>query len=197
MAKFDHITVGVLALQGDYERHQRQLTMLGAGSRPVKLPDDLDGLQALIVPGGESTTMDLLIDRYQLRQPLVDFAAEHPVYGTCAGMILLSENVADNQASIRPLKLIDIDVARTDYGRQVYSFRRQLELSLDNGKCEISASFIRAPRVTRVGPDVSVLASLDASPVLVERGNILAASFHTELDDDTVLLDYFLRKIQT
>ena len=129
-------------------------------------------------------------------QECIDFATEHPVYGTCAGMILLSSNVDDNQASISPLKLIDIDVARTDYGRQVHSFGRQLELSLNGSKHDLRVSFIRAPRVTRVGPDVVVLASLDASPVLVERGGVLAASFHTELDDDTALLEYFLRKIQ-
>ncbi|UCC44289.1 MAG: pyridoxal 5'-phosphate synthase glutaminase subunit PdxT, partial [Candidatus Zixiibacteriota bacterium] len=165
-------------------------------SRLVKLPEDLNGLKALIVPGGESTTMEILIDRYRLRQPLIDFAARHPIYGTCAGMILFSSNVDDNQACVRPLNLIDIDVARIAYGRQVYSFDRQLELTLNGGVHGVSVSFIRAPRVTRVGPEVAVLASLDASPVLVERGNVLAASFHTELNDDTVLLNYFLRKIR-
>ena len=194
MAKFDRLHIGVLALQGDYELHERQLSLLGAKSRRVRLPGDLHGIDGLIMPGGESTTMEILIDRFKLRQPLLEFARTRPVYGTCAGMILLSQHVEDNDASIRPLELIDIDVVRNGYGRQRYSFEKTLEMSIDGQSLLIRAAFIRAPKVTRFGNQVRALAFYQSSAVLVAQGNILAASFHAELSDEARLLRYFLER---
>ena len=194
MAKFDRLHIGVLALQGDYELHERQLALLGARSSRVRLPLELDGIDGLIMTGGESTTMEILIDRFKLRQPLLEFARTRPIYGTCAGMILLSQHIEDNDAGIKPLKLIDIDVVRNGYGRQRYSFEKTLEMSLNGQNLQMRAAFIRAPRVTRLGNQVRALAFYHRSAVLVAQGNILAASFHAELSDQAGLLRYFLER---
>jgi len=186
------LNIGVLAVQGDFERHEHQIRLLGARSRQVRLPAQLEGLHGLIMPGGESTTMDIMFDRFNLRQPLLDFAAKKPVYGTCAGMIMLARNVVDNLARIKTLGLMDIDVIRNGYGRQVFSFDDELPVHLDNGPQTVRATFIRAPKVTRVGPQVTVLAEYQDSPVLLRQGRILAGAFHTELDDDTRLLKFFV-----
>ncbi len=184
-------TIGVLALQGDYALHERQIVALGAQYREVRLPRDMEGLDALIMPGGESTTMDILIDRFGLRQPIAAFGAARPVYGTCAGMILLAKDIERNQAGVKTFGLIDIDVARNDYGRQVFSFEEEIEADFHGTKKRFLGGFIRAPRVTRVGAAVTVLARFQDWPVLVEQNNILAASFHSELEADTTLLEYF------
>lgn len=194
MAITDKLHIGVLGLQGDYECHQNQLLSLKIESRLVKLPHQLDEIDALILPGGESTTMDKLIDRFELREKLISFGKSKPIWGTCAGMILLSKSIIDNQSGVQPLGLIDIDVRRTAYGRQVFSFNETITADLDGKKAEFEASFIRAPRITRVGKDVSILAEFNGEPVLIEKDNILASSFHTELGSETVLLRYFINK---
>ena len=189
--RFKEYNIGVLALQGDFERHCHQVNLLGAQSRLVKLPADLDGIDGLIMPGGESTTMNILFDRFKLREPLLKFGRSRPVYGTCAGMIMLAVRIEDNLSGVRTLGLLDIDVIRNAYGRQVFSFVEELPVSLDNGVHSVRAAFIRAPKVSRVGPDVTVLATYQDSPVLIRQRNILASSFHSELDDDTTILKYF------
>ena len=189
---FSKLTIGVLAVQGDFERHQHQVELLGARCRQVRLAGDLQGLDALVMPGGESTTMNILFDRFDIRRPLQEFAAVKPVYGTCAGMIMLARAVVDNLSHVEPLGLMDIDVIRNGYGRQVFSFEADLQADLSETRHTLAATFIRAPKVVRTGAGVTVLASLDDSPVLVREKNILASSFHTELDDDTRLLEYFL-----
>ncbi|MBD3403668.1 pyridoxal 5'-phosphate synthase glutaminase subunit PdxT [candidate division GN15 bacterium] len=186
-------TVGVLALQGDYGLHEAQIQRLGAQFREVRLPRDFEGLDALVMPGGESTTMNILMDRFGLREPISEFGRTKPIYGTCAGMILLARNIERNQSGVKPFGMIDIDVARNDYGRQIYSFDEELIADFHGEKKAFRASFIRAPRVTRVGNDVRVLATFRESPVLVEQDHILAASFHSELEEDTTLLEYFFR----
>ena len=185
--------IGVLALQGDYERHAHQLRLIGAVPAEVRTAEGLESVEALIMPGGESTTMNILLDRFELREPLLAFGRSKPVWGTCAGMILLGTHIEDNQAGVKPLGLIDIDVVRNGYGRQVFSFEDSLAATLNGSAVMISGTFIRAPRVTRAGDGVRVLAKYQESPVLVEQGYIMASSFHTELDDDTTLLRYFLR----
>lgn len=185
-------TIGVLALQGDFEAHEKQLKMLGAKAVEVRLPKDLNGLDALIIPGGESTTMDKLIDRFGLRQHLVEFCKSKPVWGTCAGMIMLSKNIEDNQAKVTPFGILDIDILRNGYGRQVFSFEDKIDISLGNGTSKLAATFIRAPKITRIGKGVKVLATFHNEPVLISQNKILASSFHTELGDDTTLLSYFL-----
>jgi len=194
MSRFNKLTVGVLALQGDYELHQRQLDALGVNHTQVRLPEQLDRVDGLIMPGGESTTMNILIDRFGLRDPLRQFALERPIYGTCAGMILLAHRIVDNQSGVEPLDLIDIDVVRNGYGRQVHSFEANLRIPL-NGMQDCSAvlaAFIRAPRVIRTGKKVRIIASYRGDPVLVSQGNILASSFHAEVGGRTGLLEFFV-----
>jgi 5'-phosphate synthase pdxT subunit len=187
------ITVGVLALQGDYEAHRKQLESLEVKAVEVRLTKDLENIDALIIPGGESTTMDKLIDRFDLRQPLVNFCKNKPVFGTCAGMIMLAKKIEDNLSGVEPFGLIDIDVLRNGYGRQVFSFEQEIEVNLNNGSSSLAATFIRAPRITRTGSSVKVLAEFENNPVLVAQNNILASCFHTELGEDTTLLSYFLK----
>ena len=187
-----NIRVGVLAIQGDFERHLAQLTALGVPSVEVRLPRDLDGLDALIFPGGESTTIDKMIDRFALREPLTQFCHTKPVYGTCAGMILLSRAIHDNQSNVKPLGIIDIEVLRNGYGRQVFSFEQRLDINLGNGTRQIEATFIRAPRIVAVGKGVEVIGRYGQDPVLVRSGKALAGAFHNELGGDTSVLKYFL-----
>jgi 5'-phosphate synthase pdxT subunit len=192
---FKNLHIGLLALQGDYEAHQRHVEQLGAQPVLVKLPAQFGHIDALIMPGGESTTMNILMDRFDLRKPLLDYCTHRPVYATCAGMILLAKKIEDNQSGVETLGLLDIDVIRNGYGRQVHSFDETIEARLDGGRQLIRASFIRAPRVTRIGKEVASLAVYKGDPVLVRQRNILAASFHAELAADTSLLEYFLTTI--
>jgi len=196
MSKYANKKVGILALQGDYARHQHMLDMLGVDSVLVRLERDLARLDALIIPGGESTTMDIVMDRFDLREPLIAFGRSKPVFGTCAGMIMLASEIENNISNVTPLSLMDIGVDRNGYGRQVHSFEASIEADLTGERYELTATFIRAPRVTRVGPDVTVLANYKNDPVLVRQNNLLAASFHTELEDDTRLLAYFLDEVR-
>jgi 5'-phosphate synthase pdxT subunit len=193
MRTFDSLSVGVLALQGDYERHQHQLGLVGARSTPVRQTGHLNDLDAIIIPGGESTTMSILLDRFSMRTPLRQFAASRPVWGTCAGMIMLAINIQDNLSGVTPLQLMDIDVVRNGYGRQVYSFDEQIIARLDEEQVTLRAAFIRAPKIARLGPEVITLAKFENSPVLLRQDMLMASSFHTELDDDTRLLEFFLR----
>ena len=194
MTDFANIRVGVLALQGDFARHAHQLRLVGATPSEVRTADHLEGVDALILPGGESTTMDILIDRFELRQPLKEFAGRKPIWGTCAGLIMLSRHIEDNLAGVKPLGLMDIDVLRNGYGRQVFSFEESLTARLDDRLVTFNGTFIRAPRIIRVGGGVKSLAAFQDSPVLVVENNLMASSFHTELDEDTTLLEFFLRK---
>jgi 5'-phosphate synthase pdxT subunit len=194
MARFGNLKIGVLALQGDFERHQHQLFRLGADVTLVRLPVDLENVDGLIIPGGESTTMDNLIDRFHMREPLIALGRVKPVWGTCAGMIMLAKNIVDNQAAVEPLGLMDMDVVRVGYGRQVYSFVDTITARLNNHEVLLKAAFIRAPMITRLGDGVRTLADYDGKPVLAEESHVMASSFHTELNDDTTLLEYFLKK---
>lgn len=193
--KYSHLNIGVLALQGDYLEHQQQLEKLSVDSHQVRLPADLDRLDGLIIPGGETTTMSILLDRFGLREPLTLFACSKPVYGTCAGMIMLAKKIENNISDVNPLGMIDIDVRRNGYGRQVCSFEEKIRLKRNSHTYDIMASFIRAPKVTRAGTEVEVLAESDGSPLLVRQGNCLAAAFHAELYDNTELLEFFLNMV--
>jgi 5'-phosphate synthase pdxT subunit len=170
--------VGVLALQGDFEAHGKILRTLGARPREVRVPADLDGLDAMIIPGGESTVMTLGIEREGLGQPLVELArAGTPVLGTCAGMIILDRD---------HLGVLDILAQRNAFGRQLRSFEADLDLTgVAHGP--VHAVFIRAPWVAEHGPDVQVLAAIDGRPVAVRQGNVLAVAFHPELTGETRL----------
>jgi 5'-phosphate synthase pdxT subunit len=183
--------VGVLALQGDFEAHRRALERAGAEAVEVRSAADLENIQGLVIPGGESSTMMKLLEEEKLLDPLRQFGKQRPVFGTCAGAILLASEVANpSQAS---LGLMDIDVERNAYGRQLDSRIARLQTSGIEGDFE--AVFIRAPIIRRVGRQANVLATYQGDPVLVEQGQYLAATFHPELTDDSRVHLMFLRKI--
>ena len=173
------VRIGVLALQGAFREHARMLRAAGADAVEVRLPEQLDGLDGLVIPGGESTTILKLASLYGLDDAIRLFAA--PVFGTCAGMILLDRD---------HLGLADLVVDRNAYGRQVASFEADLEL--EGEERPFRGVFIRAPRVRDVGPQVEVLAELDGEPVLLRDGRVLVAAFHPELTDDSRIHRQFL-----
>jgi 5'-phosphate synthase pdxT subunit len=173
------VRIGVLALQGAFREHARMLRAAGADAVEVRLPEQLDGLDGLVIPGGESTTILKLASLYGLDEAIRGFAA--PVFGTCAGMILLDRD---------HLGLADLVVDRNAYGRQVASFEADLEL--EGEERPFRGVFIRAPRVRDVGPQVEVLAELDGEPVLLRDGRVLVAAFHPELTDDSRIHRQFL-----
>ncbi len=181
---------GVLALQGDFREHARALADAGAVPIEVRTPADLSDVACLVIPGGESTTIAKLARWAGLVEPVRDRAREGmPILGTCAGMIVLAERVADGE----PLfSLLDIGVRRNAYGRQVDSF--EADLAVD-GMGEVRGVFIRAPWVEEVGPDVRVLSSHDGRPVVVEQGAILATTFHPELVGESALHARLLGKV--
>jgi 5'-phosphate synthase pdxT subunit len=173
-------TIGVLALQGDFEAHAKVLAELGAAARQVRVPADLHGLDGLVIPGGESTTMTLGIEREGLAEPLREFVRSgRPTLGTCAGMIMLDRD---------HLALMDVCVRRNAFGRQLNSF----EAELDFEGAPLTAVFIRAPWVEDHGDEVEVLAEVDGHPVAVRQGNILAVAFHPELTDERRLHRWLL-----
>jgi 5'-phosphate synthase pdxT subunit len=170
---------GVLALQGDFEKHQHSLERAGARQCPVKTLDDLERVDALVIPGGESTTMLRLMDYYGLFEPLRAFGQQKPIFGTCAGAILIAHHVTSPEQ--KSLDLMDIDVERNAYGRQVDSRIAEIDSVLG----PLEAVFIRAPIIRRTGAQVEVLSRYQGDPVLVRQGRHLAATFHPELTDDT------------
>jgi pyridoxal 5'-phosphate synthase pdxT subunit len=179
--------VGVLALQGGFAAHVRVLRALGAEVREVRTPSDLEGLDGLVMPGGESTTMTLGIEREGLADPLRAFhAAGKPIFGTCAGLIMLDR---------KHLGLMDIVAERNAFGRQLHSFEEDLSFpGIEGGP--VRAVFIRAPWVASHGADVDVLAAVDGHPVAVRQGGLLAISFHPELGDDDRLHRAFLDQVR-
>jgi pyridoxal 5'-phosphate synthase pdxT subunit len=219
------VLVGVLALQGDFAEHRAALSDLGAASRPVRRPADLSGIDGLIVPGGESTTMSMLLDSSGLAEPVgLEVAAGMPVFGTCAGMILLARRVVDGRPDQRSYGAIDLIVRRNGYGRQLDSFECDLAVP-ELGERSLHAVFIRAPLVESLGPEVEVLSNLDREPALVNltasyggddrragvsrvgrgvsstpvicrQSNVLVAAFHPELTSDRRLHDLFLSSIR-
>jgi 5'-phosphate synthase pdxT subunit len=179
--------VGVLALQGDFEAHGRMLRGLGADVREVRVPADLEGLDGLVIPGGESTTITLGIEREGLAEPLRELARSGtPVFGTCAGMIMLDR---------AHLGVMDIECKRNAFGRQIRSFEADLRIPGIDGP-PVRAVFIRAPWVQIAGEDVEVLAAVDGHPVAVRQQNMLVISFHPELAGETRLHELFLDQIR-
>jgi 5'-phosphate synthase pdxT subunit len=186
--------VGVLALQGAFAAHARVLADLDVEAIEVRTPTDLDGVDALVLPGGESTTMSMLLESSGLFDPLATrLAGGLPVFGTCAGMILLAADVLDGRPDQRTFGAIDLVVRRNAYGRQVDSFEADLDVA---GLAEpFHAVFIRAPGVDRVGDDVEVLATHEGRPVLARQGCVTVASFHPELSGDARLHQRFLEEV--
>ena len=184
--------VGVLALQGAWQRHAEALTALGAHAVEVRTPQDLGGIDGLILPGGESTTMSKLLDISGLYEPVAERLADGmPAFGTCAGMILLAGEILDGRPDQRSFGVLDMAVRRNAFGRQVDSF--EADVSVDGlAGGGFPAVFIRAPVIDRVGDGVEVLASVGGHPVLCRQGPVLAAAFHPELSDDLRLHQLFL-----
>jgi 5'-phosphate synthase pdxT subunit len=177
------LRIGVLAVQGNFREHAAVLRRLGAEPIEIRKPQELDGLDGLIIPGGESTAITRLMRLYGIEEAIRRFRA--PILGTCAGMILLDRD---------HLGLVDVAVSRNAYGRQVASFEADLELT---GEAEpLRGVFIRAPRVTDAGPEVEVLAEHEGEPVLLRDGRFLVASFHPELTDDTRVHERFLQLVE-
>jgi len=185
-------TVGVLALQGAFAAHAECLQSLGVATCEVRTPDQLGDVDALLMPGGESSTMSQLLQSSGLFDPIAArIASGMPTFGTCAGMILLAEEILDGRADQVSFGAIDISVRRNAFGRQVDSF----EASIATEVGEFHGVFIRAPRIERVGPSVEVIGRLGEEPVLVRQGHVLAASFHPELSGDARLHDYFVTTV--
>ena len=184
-------TIGVLALQGAYEAHAKTLQALGATPKLVRLPLDLEGVNGLIMPGGESTTMLKFLERHNFFDILKTFVQTTPTFGTCAGAILLAKDVQNPVQ--KSLAALDITVERNAYGRQIDSTILTAPTKLEGGPLEMV--FIRAPRITRTGPEVEILASRDQHPVLVRQGHLLAATFHPELSSDHRVHQLFLNLI--
>jgi pyridoxal 5'-phosphate synthase pdxT subunit len=189
--------IGILALQGDFEAHRRALARLGADPVFVRTAADLDQVDALIIPGGESTTMLKLLHAENLLEPLAEFGSRRPIFGTCAGAILLAAGIS--HPAQEGLGLMDIDVERNAYGRQIDSRVAQVtpeaEFTARTHPGEMEAVFIRAPVIRRVGPQARVLARYQGDPVLVEQGKHLVATFHPELTADSRVHELFLSKL--
>ena len=182
--------VGVLGLQGAVRPHLAAISGCGAVGRLVRLPDEIREADALIVPGGESTTIGMLIERFGIREAIEDHAAQgKPILGTCAGMILLAKDIAGSQQP--RLGMMDVRVVRNSYGRQVDSFEAAISIPI-LGETPFPGVFIRAPHVERVAENVEVLGVLEGRIVLAKQANLLAASFHPELTNDLRLHQYFL-----
>ncbi|MBI2681104.1 MAG: pyridoxal 5'-phosphate synthase glutaminase subunit PdxT [Candidatus Solibacter usitatus] len=189
--------VGVLALQGDFEAHARALERAGAQPVEARTAADLDDLDGLVIPGGESTTMLKLLNRENMIEPLAQFGSRRPIFGTCAGAILMASEVTS--PAQQSLHLMDIAVERNAYGRQIDSrvahISPESEFETRTHPGELEAIFIRAPIIQRVGPGVRVLATYQGDPVLVEQGQHLVATFHPELTQDARVHELFLAKL--
>jgi pyridoxal 5'-phosphate synthase pdxT subunit len=187
------ILIGLLALQGDFQEHAAVLKKIGVSTREVRLPEHLDGLNGLIIPGGESTTIGKLATTFNLMEPLIQVIEKIPVWGTCGGLVLLAKEVGFDQPI---LGVLDIVVERNAFGRQVDSFEEDLDIIGINGG-PFHGVFIRAPIVTQAGPNVEILCKVkDGRIVAVKQGHILGSSFHPELTSDTRMHQYFLDMIK-
>jgi len=196
------LVVGVLAVQGDVREHLAALAECDVVARPVRRPEELAAVHGLVLPGGESTTIDKLTRAFELREPLVTRIKEGlPVYGSCAGMILLADRVEDGVAGQQTLGGIDMTVRRNAFGRQVESFEADLAFAGLEGE-PVRAVFIRAPWVEQVGAAVDVLAQVEGGPgagriVAVRQGNLLATSFHPEITGDTRVHRFFVEMVRS
>ncbi|MEL7209979.1 MAG: pyridoxal 5'-phosphate synthase glutaminase subunit PdxT [Actinomycetota bacterium] len=189
--------IGVLALQGAFARHIEMLQGCGATTVEIRQPEHLEGIDAVVIPGGESTTMVKLLETFELAKPLQELIdGGLPLLGTCAGMILAADRIADGYPGQLSFGAIDLDVRRNGYGRQVDSFEADLVVP-ELGADPMRAVFIRAPVVERAGPEVDVLATVEGHPVLCRQGRVLVTSFHPELTADDRLHRLFIGMVPT
>ena len=178
------IKVGILDLQGDFELHHNILQELGYASFSVKDSDDLESLDGLIIPGGESTTMSLLIDSFNLRKSILDFSKENPILGTCAGLILMARAI-EYESKVNPLGILDIKVSRNAYGRQIMSRKENITIESDSKAFDMEVTMIRAPKILKINKSINVIAEIDNSPAAVFDGKHMGLSFHPELNGVT------------
>jgi len=191
------VNIGILALQGAFAAHEQVFTGLGASVTRVKTPADLAVVDALVLPGGESTTMSMLLDSSGLRKPLeIRLHDGFPVFGTCAGLIMLSSDIKDGRRDQRPLGALSVTVRRNGYGRQIDSFETPLIVDGGAQQIKMNGVFIRAPRIEEVGSNVVVLSMANNDPVLVRQGNVLAATFHPELGGSGYVHQLFLEIVE-
>ena len=181
--------IGVLGLQGAYAKHLAILQQLHLKAVDVRKSEDLEKCHGLIIPGGESTTMTKLINEIEMHDALLKFSVDRPVFGTCAGMILMATKVDDDR--VKTLNLMNIEVERNGYGRQIDSFIDELDVTTNGQAFSMRGVFIRAPRIKNMGEGVEVLASVNGEPVLVQEGHHMAAAFHPELTGETRIHNYF------
>ena len=175
------IKIGVLELQGGYALHHNLLKKIGLNSLPVKSRDDLKQSDGLIIPGGESTTLSLLMKKYNLRESIVKFSRHNPVLGTCAGLILMSKDVDDER--VDPLGLLELSISRNAYGRQIHSSKKRICFRYNKvKKIEFDSTFIRAPKIKYIGKNIDIVAKHENLPVAVFARNLLGLSFHPEID---------------
>ncbi len=186
------INIGILALQGNYNCHYEILKSLNVGVKFVKYSEDLDGCNGLIIPGGESTAISIQINRYKLKDAIINFSNDKPIFGTCAGMIMLSSRLNSN--NVDSLGIMDFDIDRNAWGRQVNSFTDKVKLSFDS-KSFFNGIFIRAPKIKSVGSKVKIIAKYKTEPVMLSDGRHIACSFHPELGNDNRIHSYFMEKI--
>ena len=184
--------IGVLALQGNYSKHIEILDKLKISSCEVRYNNQLDEINGLIIPGGESTTMTDLMSRNNFYDKIQLFSQTKPILGTCAGLIMMAKSVLDKR--VKPLKILDIEVDRNAYGRQVHSFINKLPIKLEKDLETISVPFIRAPQITKVGKNVEIISNYNKKPVAVKSGIHMGLSFHPELNNITIFHDFVFIK---
>ena len=178
------IKVGVLELQGDFGLHHKILQELGYDSYSVKESADLESLDGLIIPGGESTTMSLLIDSFNLRKSILDFSKENPILGTCAGLILMAK-VIEDESKVNPLGILDVEVSRNSYGRQIMSKKENIAIESDSKIFNVEVTLIRAPKILKINKNINIITQIDNSPAAVFDGKHMGLSFHPELNGVT------------
>ena len=174
------MTIGVLELQGDFEKHHQILQTLGFESVSVRNQIDLQTISGLVIPGGESTTFSKLIDQNNLRKTLKVFANKYPILGTCAGLIIMAQKVSDSK--VKPLGIFDIDVTRNAYGRQIHSSTKNIQFLIDRNTITCSTTMIRAPRIDRIGKNVEIIGSFNENPIAIREGHHVGLNFHPELN---------------
>lgn len=187
------LVIGILSLQGGFEKHGAAVKALNAEPCFVRYPDELKACDALIIPGGESTTISKQIDYIALREPIMEFSKSKPIFGTCAGLIMMAKE--SGSPDVNALQLMDIEVLRNGYGAQGESFSAEIFTSLEQSKRPFHAIFIRGPRISHVGADVKILGYFQKEPVLIQQGLFLAATFHPELTSDLRIHRHFLSLI--
>ena len=185
--------IGILALQGDFNKHGLILEQLDLEPALVRYTSDLNHVNGLIIPGGESTTMTKLMDRAGFYESITSFANTNPVLGTCAGLIMMSYQAKDRR--IKTLGLLDVDIERNASGRQIHSLCKLLNVNINGKSQPIDATFIRAPKIIRYGPDINVLATFNGSPCAVQSGLHLGLSFHPELNGITIFHEFAFKKL--